>query len=111
MTIDMSRFLDTFFEESTEGLDAMEAGLLNMHEGAVDNELINTIFRAAHSIKGGGATFGLSDLAEFTHKVETLLDEMRSDKRPVTTGAVDVLLQSVDCMRIDDAGGEKQAAA
>lgn len=99
MTIDMSRFLDTFFEESAEGLDAMESGLLNMQEGTADKELINTIFRAAHSIKGGGATFGLSDLAEFTHKVETLLDEMRSDKRPVTAHAVDVLLQSVDCMR------------
>ena len=74
MAIDMSKFIDTFFEESAEGLDAMESGLLNMQEGTADKEIINTIFRAAHSIKGGGATFGLSDLAEFTHNVETLLD-------------------------------------
>ena len=109
MSIDMSRFLDTFFEESAEGLDAMESGLLNMQEGAADKELINTIFRAAHSIKGGAATFGLSDIAEFTHRVETLLDEMRSDKRPVTTSSVDVLLQSLDCMRnMMTAAREKQ---
>lgn len=99
MSIDMSKFLDTFFEESAEGVDAMEAGLLNMQEGAVDNELINTIFRAAHSIKGGGATFGLTAVSAFTHNLETLLDEMRSDKRPVTTASIDVMLESVDIIR------------
>lgn len=99
MNIDMSKFLDTFFEESAEGLDAMESGLLNMQEGAADNEIINTIFRAAHSIKGGSATFGLNNVADFTHHMETLLDEMRSGKRAVTSGAVDVLLDSVDCLR------------
>ena len=99
MTIDMSKFLDTFFEESAEGLDAMESGLLNMQEGAADNELINTIFRAAHSIKGGSATFGLSEVAEFTHHMETLLDEMRAGKRAVARELVDVLLESVDCLR------------
>jgi two-component system chemotaxis sensor kinase CheA len=99
MTIDMSKFLDTFFEESAEGLDAMESGLLNMQEGAADLELVNTIFRAAHSIKGGAATFGLSEVAGFTHNMETLLDEMRSGQRDVTASAVDVLLDSVDCLR------------
>ncbi len=99
MTIDMSKFLDTFFEESAEGLDAMESGLLNMQEGAADNELINTIFRGAHSIKGGSATFGLSEVAEFTHHMETLLDEMRAGKRAVARELVDVLLESVDCLR------------
>jgi len=99
MTIDMSKFLDTFFEESAEGLDAMESGLLNMQEGAADDELINTIFRAAHSIKGGSATFGLSEVAEFTHHMETLLDEMRAGKRAASRDVVDVLLESVDCLR------------
>jgi two-component system chemotaxis sensor kinase CheA len=99
MTIDMSKFLDTFFEESAEGLDAMESGLLNMQDGAADDELVNTIFRAAHSIKGGSATFGLSEVAEFTHHMETLLDEMRAGKRAVSTDLIDVLLESVDCLR------------
>ncbi|MBI3776016.1 MAG: chemotaxis protein CheA [Gammaproteobacteria bacterium] len=99
MTIDMSKFLDTFFEESAEGLDAMESGLLHMQDGAADDELVNTIFRAAHSIKGGSATFGLSEVAEFTHHMETLLDEVRAGKRAVASDLVDVLLESVDCLR------------
>jgi two-component system chemotaxis sensor kinase CheA len=99
MTIDISQFHAVFFEESFEGLDVMEDGLLNLDLGAVDDESINTIFRAAHSIKGGAGTFGFSAIAGFTHTLETLLDEMRSGKRTVTQAAVDVLLQAVDVLR------------
>lgn len=99
MAIDTSQFLQTFYEESFEGLDAMETGLLNLDVGAADAEEINTIFRAAHSIKGGSATFGLNNVADFTHLMETLLDEMRDGRRNVATPEVDVLLQSVDCLR------------
>ena len=95
----MSQFLETFFEESFEGLDIMENGLLNLDIGAADVEVVNTIFRAAHSIKGGSATFGLTDVAEFTHLMETLLDEMRDGRREVTEPAVDELLKSVDVLR------------
>lgn len=76
----------------------METGLLNLDMGAVDSEEINTIFRAAHSIKGGSGTFGFSAVADFTHLMETLLDEMRDGRRQVTQPAVDVLLGSVDCL-------------
>lgn len=99
MTIDMSQFLQTFYEESFEGLDVMENGLLNLNTGEADAEEINTIFRAAHSIKGGSGTFGLSDVANFTHILETLLDEMRDGRRTVTQEAVNLLLQSVDILR------------
>ncbi len=99
MTIDMSQFLETFYEESFEGLEVMEAELLNLDLGSADNETINTIFRAAHSIKGGSGTFGLNDVAEFTHVMETLLDEMRDGRREVTQESVDVLLRSVDVLR------------
>jgi two-component system, chemotaxis family, sensor kinase CheA len=99
MTIDISRFHKTFFEESFEGLDSMESALLKLDVGAADAETINTIFRAAHSIKGGAGTFGFSAIAEFTHAVETLLDEMRSGRRAVSQPGVDLLLQSVDGMR------------
>lgn len=95
----MSQFLQTFYEESFEGLDTMEHELLNLDVGAADSETINTIFRAAHSIKGGGATFGLTDVSNFTHVVETLLDEMRDGRRDVTQEGVNLLLQSTDCMR------------
>jgi two-component system chemotaxis sensor kinase CheA len=100
MTLDleMEEIIKVFFEESFEGLDAMESGLLTL-DAAADRETINTIFRAAHSIKGGAGTFGFMEIAEFTHSVETLLDEMRNGVRAVSPDAVQVLLQSVDVIR------------
>ena len=99
MSIDMSQFHQVFFEECFEGLEAMESGLLDLNTGDIDSEVINTIFRGAHSIKGGSGTFGFSAVADFTHIMETLLDQMRDGRRPVTQPAVDVLLGSVDCLR------------
>lgn len=99
MSIDVSQFHQTFFEESVEGLDVMEAGLLGLDTGAVDSDTVHAIFRAAHSIKGGAGTFGFTAIASFTHAMETLLDEVREGRRGVTQELVDVLLQSVDCLR------------
>jgi two-component system chemotaxis sensor kinase CheA len=99
MGFDMSQFLQTFYEESFEGLEVMETGLLDLDVGSADNELINSIFRAAHSIKGGSATFGLSEVASFTHLMETLLDELRDGQREVSQRLVDILLKSVDCLK------------
>ena len=99
MSIDMSQFHQTFFEESFEGLDIMETELLNLNPGNVDLEVINTIFRAAHSIKGGSGTFGFTAVSSFTHIMETLLDSMRDGSFSVTQQAIDLLLKSVDCLR------------
>jgi two-component system chemotaxis sensor kinase CheA len=99
MSIDMSQFHQVFFEECFEGLEAMESGLLTLDMGDIDSEIINTIFRGAHSIKGGSGTFGFTVVADYTHIMETLLDEMRDGRRQVTQPAVDVLLGSVDCLR------------
>ncbi len=99
MGIDMSQFLETFYEESFEGLDIMENNLLEMDAGQVDEEVINAIFRAAHSIKGGSGTFGLMAVSDFTHVLETLLDEMRDGSREVTREAVTLMLSSVDVLR------------
>ncbi|MGN6223533.1 chemotaxis protein CheA [Pseudoxanthomonas sp.] len=99
MNMDMQRFHATFFEESREGLEAMEAGLLSLEQGNRDGELINSIFRAAHSIKGGAATFGFEAVAGLTHLLETLLDELRAGKREVATPAIDAMLASVDVLR------------
>ncbi len=63
MSIDLAQFHQVFFEESFEGLDVMESGLLNLDLGSVDDEEINTIFRAAHSIKGGSGTFGFMEVS------------------------------------------------
>ncbi|HEY0973743.1 MAG TPA: chemotaxis protein CheW [Solimonas sp.] len=97
--MDLSRFHRTFFEESFEGLDAMESALLKLDPASVDAETINTIFRAAHSIKGGAGTFGFSAVASFTHHVETLLDRVRSGQRQVSREDTDLLLRAVDVMR------------
>jgi len=99
MSIDLSQFHQVFFEESFEGLDAMEAALMELDPAAIDSETINTIFRAAHSIKGGSATFGFSSVAEFTHILETLLDDIRDGRRGISQDDVDLFLQSVDCLR------------
>jgi len=99
MSIDISQFHDVFFEESFEGLDAMEGGLLDLDVGAADVEAINTIFRAAHSIKGGAGTFGFMSVSEFTHVMETMLDEMRNGQREVTGESTNLLLESVDVLR------------
>ncbi|MDA8362273.1 MAG: chemotaxis protein CheA [Gammaproteobacteria bacterium] len=99
MPVDMAQFHQVFFEESFEGLDTMEAGLIALNCGAPDLDAVNAIFRAAHSIKGGSATFGFADAAGFTHSIEALLDEMRAASRSVTRQLVDLLLISVDCLR------------
>lgn len=97
MSIDLSQFISTFLEESYEGLEIMESSLLDLD--SADEETINTIFRAAHSIKGGAGTFGFSEVADFTHVVETLLDELRSGKQDISPPLVNLLLESVDCIK------------
>src|SRR4029078_6968139 len=95
MTIDLTQFHEAFFEENFEALDSMEAALLKLDIGAPDKELLNTIFRVAHSIKGGSATFGFSEVASFTHSLETLLDELRSGNMQVTVPMWALLLKSL----------------
>ena len=99
MALDLAQFHDAFFDESYEALDTMEAALLKLNIGAPEAEIINTIFRVAHSIKGGSATFGFTEVASFTHTCETLLDELRSNRMQVTRALTDLLLKSVDVMR------------
>ncbi|SKB44462.1 chemotaxis protein CheA [Luteibacter sp. 22Crub2.1] len=97
--VDLAQFHKAFHEESLDGLDAMEQALLALDEGAEDPELINVVFRAAHSIKGGAATFGFTDVAAFTHVAENLMDEVRSGRRPMEKAVVELLLRSGDTVR------------
>ncbi len=99
MTIDISQFHGVFFEESFEGLEVMESELLELDASNPDTESINNIFRAAHSIKGGSGSFGFNDITNFTHVLETLLDEVRSDKHKLNQDEVNLLLSTVDCLR------------
>lgn len=95
----MTALHQVFFEESFEGLNTMESALLGLQLDDLDSETINEIFRAAHSIKGGSGTFGFNRVAEFTHDLETLLDEIRAGKRAMTQQHVELFLQSVDILR------------
>jgi two-component system chemotaxis sensor kinase CheA len=99
MDLDLAQFHASFFEESFEALDSMEAALLKLDVGAPEPEGVNTVFRVAHSIKGGAGMFGFKDVASFTHTLETLLDELRSGRMQVTTHIADQLLLSVDVLR------------
>lgn len=96
---DLSQFYQIFFEEAGENLDLMERMLLGLNLETADDEELNGIFRCAHSVKGGAATFGFSDVAELTHQMESLLDKLRRHELNPTSAMVDVLLESADASR------------
>ena len=98
-SFDLSQFYQIFFEEAGENLDLMEQMLLNLNLEAADDEELNGIFRCAHSVKGGAATFGFADVAELTHQMESLLDRLRRHELQPNPQMVDVLLESADVSR------------
>ena len=97
--IDLSQFFQVFFEEAGENLDSMEQMLLELDVTKADDEELNAIFRCAHSVKGGAATFGFSDVAELTHQMEALLDKLRRHELQPTAQMVDVLLAAGDALK------------
>lgn len=97
--IDLSQFYQVFFEEAGENLESMEQKLLELNVDAADDEELNAIFRCAHSVKGGAATFGFSDVAALTHQMETLLDKLRRHELNPTSAMVDVLLAAGDALK------------
>ena len=99
MSIDMKQFHSVFFEESKEHLDEMEHLLLNLNTEDPDSEELNSIFRAAHSIKGGSGIFGFDALGSVTHIMESLLDNVRQRKFAITSVMVDLFLSSVDVLK------------
>jgi len=97
--IDLSQFYQVFFEEAGENLENMEQLLLELDLTQADDEELNAVFRCAHSIKGGAATFGFADVAELTHQMETLLDKLRRHELAPNAAMVDVLLASGDALK------------
>lgn len=95
---DLSRFKQTYFDESAEFIAMAEAGLLRLTPGAVDPDEVNAIFRAVHSIKGGGGAFGFTALVEFAHRFETVMDGVRNNVIPITTELVDTLIRANDVL-------------
>jgi len=114
--LDLSQFYETFFDEADELLAEMEQLLLETDVGSPDIEQLNAIFRAAHSIKGGAATFGcFGQLAETTHLLENLLDAIRRGEMALRTDMIDTFLETKDVLKgqLDAyrAGEEPDAAA
>lgn len=99
MSIDIEQFHSVFFEESEEHLDDMEQLLMGLNVDAPDPEELNSIFRAAHSIKGGSGIFGFDALMNLTHVMENLLDKARNGELSVTTEMVNVLLETLDVLK------------
>lgn len=99
MSMDISDFYQTFFDEADELLADMEQHLLDLVPEAPDAEQLNAIFRAAHSIKGGAGTFGFTILQETTHLMENLLDEARRGEMQLNTDIINLFLETKDIMQ------------
>lgn len=95
---DMDEFLVMFFSECDELLEGVATGLRQMDSSEYEKETVHAVFRAVHSVKGGAAAFGLSDLVSFAHKFETLLDLVRSDALDPEPSIMAVLHRSSDCL-------------
>ncbi|MCA8050461.1 chemotaxis protein CheA [Burkholderia arboris] len=98
MTLDITQFYQTFFDEADEPLAQMEQLLLNLDVDSPDPEDLAAIFRAAHSIKGGAATFGFSALTDTTHILESLLDRARNHELTLTKDMIDAFLETKDVL-------------
>ena len=99
MSIDIEQFHGVFFDESDEHLDDMEQLLMSLDVESPDPEELNSIFRAAHSIKGGSGIFGFDALMNLTHVMENLLDKARNNEIAVTADIVNVLLETLDVLK------------
>ncbi|MCP3704584.1 MAG: chemotaxis protein CheA [Alteromonas sp.] len=99
MSIDIEQFHGVFFDESDEHLDDMEQLLMSLDVESPDPEELNSIFRAAHSIKGGSGIFGFDALMNLTHVMENLLDKARNNELSVTADIVNVLLETLDVLK------------
>jgi two-component system chemotaxis sensor kinase CheA len=99
MDLDFEGLMRTFFGECEESLHAMEQALLALEARPEDPEQVQILFRMAHSLKGNAMSLGFTDLAEFTHGLEEVLDRLRSRETPVTAETVGLLLASVDALR------------
>jgi two-component system chemotaxis sensor kinase CheA len=100
MTIDISQFYQVFFDEAEELLAEKERLLLAVDIAAPDPEDLNAVFRTAHSIKGGASTFGLNDMSEVTHVLESLLDRIRKGEMSLTAQHVDAFLAAKDILKM-----------
>ncbi|RJS70545.1 MAG: chemotaxis protein CheA [Candidatus Syntrophoarchaeum sp. WYZ-LMO15] len=110
--LDISQYKDEFIGEAREHLQVMNEALLNLEHEPGNMELLNRIFRAAHTLKGSSATLGFTKVSELTHKMENVLDEIRNHRLKVTPDLLDLIFESFDALEtlVDDidAGRESE---
>ena len=99
MNLDLSQFFGAFFEEAEELLVDMERLLLNLDVANPSSDDLNAIFRCAHSIKGGAATFGFTHMTELTHVAESILDRARTGTLQLRENMVDAFLETKDVLK------------
>ena len=99
MSIDLKRFHATFFAESHQSLVGMEADLLRLEREGAEEELLNSIFRAVHSMKGSAGSLGFQSITDFSHQLESVLDDIRKGISKITSHTAGLLLSAVDCLR------------
>lgn len=98
MSFDMAQYMDIFLEEAEEQLQALDQGIIMLEKDRNNQELLNQIFRAAHTLKGSSASMGFSKIATLTHNMESVLDRFRNGELEVSQEVVDVLLECLDTL-------------
>ena len=97
--LDKSKLLQIFIEECDENLRSMETDTLCLEADLKDKDALSAVFRAIHSIKGGAMSFGMSEVASFSHSLEEMLDGMRKGSVPVTGERTSLILAAADCLK------------
>ena len=100
LDINNEELLKDFFSEAEQQVEILESNVLVIEQNPEDRNAIDEIFRAAHTLKGGSATVEMTELSQFTHAMEDLLDEIRSGSVKVTGETVDLLLKSIDVIKL-----------
>ncbi len=97
-SFDMSQYLNVFMDEAEEQLEIMDDGFIKLEQSGEDPDLLNRIFRAAHTLKGASASMGFTNMAELTHDMENVLDKLRQGEVSISQGLVDILLECLDTL-------------
>ena len=97
--MDMNQYLDIFIEEAREHLQQLNVSLLELEKDNRNKEVLNEVFRVAHTLKGMSGTMGFSKMQTLTHRMEDVLDALRNDRFIADSNMVDVLFKCLDAWR------------
>ena len=97
---EMAEILDSFLVETREILERLGQDLLALEKGDTGAELLNSVFRAVHTVKGTSSFLGLDQMTELAHSFEDVLNKLRKGDLTVTPGRMDVMLEAYDAMKV-----------